>query len=107
MPDDLSLGEIGRRLEWIHNDLKDDINAIAGRLDGKVSTEVFKLEQASQDQRVDGIAARVSALEQAKAQESRQRATDRRLVMTALILPIVVGLVLVSVQVLLNVQGVL
>ena len=106
MPDDLSLGEIGRRLEAMRLDIKDDIRDLAARLDGKVSTDVFKLEQAAQDAAQTAVAKRVTAIEEARASEVRQRATDRRLVLTALILPIVVAFVVLAAQVIISVAGV-
>jgi hypothetical protein len=107
VPDDLSIGELGRRLEAMRLDIKDDIRDLAGRLDGKVSSDVFKLEQAAQDAANAAVETRVTKLEDAKAQEARQRVNDRKLMLTALILPIVVVLVGLGAQVVLKVTGAL
>jgi cytochrome c-type biogenesis protein CcmH/NrfG len=98
-----SSGELARRLEAVHQDLKEDLRDIAGRLDHKVSTEVFKLEQAAQDRAQQALVERVAAIEERhRRQEQRreeerqaaaaQRASDRRLLFTALIAPVLIVL---------------
>lgn len=104
-----SSGELARRLEAVHQDLKEDLRDIAGRLDHKVSTEVFKLEQAAQDERSAQQAVRIAALEEAARREAQrrederqaaaaQRAADRRLLFTALIAPVLIVLFTVWLQ---------
>lgn len=107
MPDDLSLGELGRQLERMHADIREDIRELGLRLDGKVGSDVFKLEQAAQDDKTTAVAQRVASIEEARKEEGRQRANDRKLLLTALILPIVVVLVGLGAQVVLKVTGVL
>ena len=107
MPDDLSLGELGRQLERMHVDIKDDIRELRSSLDGKVSAEVFKLEQAAQDRATAAVDTRVTKMEESRAQEAKQRVNDRKLLLTALILPIVVVLVGLGAQVVLKVTGAL
>jgi len=99
VPDEPTLSEIGRRLEAVHQDLKEDLRDVAGRLDGKVSNEVFKLEQAAQDRAALAVAERVAAIEAARAREAEQREADRReaerrrrddrrLILAALVVPV-------------------
>lgn len=107
MPDDLSIGELGRQLERMHVDIKDDIRELRSSLDGKVSAEVFKLEQTAQDRATTAVETRVTKIEEARKEEARQRVSDRKLVLTALILPIVVVAVGLGAQVVLKVAGVL
>lgn len=59
MPDDLTLGEIARRLEHGLNDLKDDIRLLATRVDSKVEAQVLALQQAAQDERHQVLVVRV------------------------------------------------
>lgn len=104
MADEPTLGEIDRRLEAVHQDLKDDFRELGSRLDSKVSMERYTIEQRARDDAVKLIAERVSTLEDSRqrereqrdrerAEENDRRRTDRRLVFTALIAPIVVVLV--------------
>lgn len=98
MPDEPTLGEVVRRLEAVHQDLKDDFRDVAGRLDSKVSMERYQLEQQAALERERLLVERVRLLEEAKqkeAEEKRQaeqklaerRAADRRLLFSALIAP--------------------
>jgi hypothetical protein len=99
MPDEPTLGEVVRRLEAVHQDLKDDFRDVAGRLDGKVSMERYQLEQQATLERERLVAERVKAIEEARTLEAREkaeaeqraadrRASDRRLIFSALIAPV-------------------
>lgn len=83
-----SIGEVVRRLEDVRADLKDDLAAMARRLDSKVSTDVLALQQQAQDERTAALAARVVAMEESARERDRQRASDRRLILTALVTPL-------------------
>lgn len=104
MADEPTLGEIVRRLEAVHADLKEDVRELGSRLDSKVSMERYMIEQRARDDSHKHLAERVSGLEEGREREREQRdrerqeeadrrRTDRRLVFTALIAPIVVVLV--------------
>ncbi|MFF4791812.1 hypothetical protein ACFY2M_19085 [Streptomyces sp. NPDC001276] len=97
--DDPSNGELARRLEAIHADLKEDFRELAKRLDAKVSVERYEIERRNRDDVHVQILNRITAIEEARAQEQRQadtdrraadeqRRSDRRLVFTALIAPV-------------------
>ena len=99
MPDDPSLGEVARRLEAIHQDLKEDLREYGARLDKKVSVERYELERRTADDVHRQVIERVAAIESARAQEKRdveaerrkredERRADRRLVLTGLIVPV-------------------
>lgn len=109
MPDEPSNGELARRLEAVHQDLKEDLRDNARRLDGKVSVDVFKLEQAAQDRAQQDLAIRTSAIEDGRRREAEQReadrrdaaaqrAADRRLILSALIVPVLLALLTVWLQ---------
>lgn len=99
MPDEPTLGEVVRRLEAVHQDLKDDFRDVAGRLDSKVSMERYQLEQQAWLERERGVTERVRAIEEAREKETRERqeaeqraadrrAADRRLIFSALVAPV-------------------
>ncbi|MEU2924223.1 hypothetical protein ABZ636_04050 [Streptomyces sp. NPDC007251] len=97
--DDPSNGELARRLELIHVDLKEDFRELAKRLDAKVSLERYELERRNRDEVHTTMMERIAAIEQARVEEQRQadaerraaedrRRQDRRLVFAALIAPV-------------------
>lgn len=99
MPDEPTLGEVVRRLEAVHQDLKEDFRDVAGRLDGKVSIERFQYEKDAQLERERLLSERVKAIEAAREKEAEdqraadqraadRRASDRRLIFSALIAPV-------------------
>lgn len=99
MPDEPTLGEVVRRLDAVHTDLKEDFRDVAGRLDKKVSVERFGLERDAQLERERLLGERIKAMEEARAREAREkqeaeakaadrRAADRRLIFSALIAPV-------------------
>lgn len=103
MPDEPTLGEVVRRLEAVHLDLKEDFRDVAGRLDGKVSIERFQYEKDAQLERDRLRDERLKAIEDAREREARekqeaeqkaatQRASDRRLIFSALIAPVLMVL---------------
>ncbi len=112
MPDEPSNGELARRLEAVHQDLKEDFRELAKRLDAKVSLERYELERRNRDEVHVAMMERIQAIEtsrteeQRKAQESRQKAedqrrADRRLIFSALVVPVL----LVLLQVYLTAKG--
>ncbi|MBE4735676.1 hypothetical protein [Streptomyces caniscabiei] len=99
MPDEPTLGEVVRRLEAVHQDLKDDFRDVAGRLDSKVSIERYQYEKEAAAERERLMTERIRAIEDARDREAREkqeaeqkaadrRASDRRLIFSALIAPV-------------------
>ncbi|MFI8301579.1 hypothetical protein ACIGCZ_37355 [Streptomyces nigra] len=99
MPDEPTLGEVVRRLEAVHQDLKEDFRDVAGRLDGKVSIERYQYEKEAGAERERGLTERVREIEAAREKEKEEkqqaeqkladrRAADRRLIFSALIAPV-------------------
>lgn len=101
MPNEPTLGEIARRLEALHADLKEDIRAQGDRLDGKVSADVFELRMAAIERDISTVTARAGEIEQSQRERDRQRTADRRWIVTALVVP----LLLVFLQAYLTAQG--
>lgn len=100
MPDEPTLGEVVRRLEAVHQDLKEDFRDVAGRLDGKVSIERYQYEKEAALERERILAERIRTIEDARDKEAREkqeaetkladrRASDRRLIFSALIAPVI------------------
>jgi ferric-dicitrate binding protein FerR (iron transport regulator) len=99
--DEPSNGELARRLEAIHADLKEDFRELAKRLDAKVSVERYELERRAADDVHRQVLERVTAIETARDREKQQqeqarqraedrRRADRRLAFTALIAPVLI-----------------
>ena len=112
MADEPTLGEVARRLEAIHADLKEDLREAGARLEQKVSVERYELERRTADDVHRQLLERVTAIETAREQEKRdadqerrrgedQRRADRRLIFSALIVPVL----LVLLQVYLSTRG--
>lgn len=110
--DDPSNGELARRLEAVHQDLKEDFREIAKRLDAKVSLERYELERRNRDEVHVQMMERIAAIETERRQEKLdaeaerrkawdQRRADRRLVLSGLIVPVL----LVLLQVYLSARG--
>lgn len=112
MADEPTLGEVARRLEAIHADLKEDLREYGARLDKKVSVERYELERRTADEVHRQLIERVAAIEAERLQEIRddelarrkvedQRRADRRLILTGLIVPVLIVLL----QVYLSARG--
>lgn len=106
MPDEPTLGELVRRLDAVHQDLKEDFRELGSRLDSKVSMERYQLEQQARDDALKLLLERVKGIEEARESEARlrreeaqhladRRASDRRLIFTALIAPVLLLLLTV------------
>jgi hypothetical protein len=99
MGDEPTNGELARRLDAGFVDLKEDMRALTARLDSKVDVGMLELQQQAQDDRHRLVEARVTAIESERAREAERRdqekrelenrrAGDKRLILTALIVPL-------------------
>jgi len=82
MPDEPTLGEIGRRLDDRITDVRDDIAQLGRRIDGKVAQDVYQVQY-------DALVGRVTALEKLREQDAARVAATRRWLIGAVIVPIV------------------
>lgn len=100
MADEVTLGEVMRRLDDVRLDLKEDIRQLRQMLDTKVSMERYQLEQLARDETFRQILERIKSIEDAREREiqrrrdeeqkaAESRASDRRLVFSALIAPVI------------------
>ena len=88
MADDLTLGELGRRLEAGLSDIKDDVHQLGSRLDGKVSADVLRLEQAAQDERHKVLAEAVARMRAESEAAAKRLQETRRWLVGALVVPV-------------------
>jgi hypothetical protein len=86
--DDPTLGEVARRLEAVRLDLKDDVRELAARIDGRVSMERYQPDSAARDRELIALVERIKALEEAAREKEKLHAMDRRLIFSALIVPV-------------------
>lgn len=98
MADEPTTSELMRRLEDVRTDLKEDLQQLAARLDGKVSADMLALQQQAQDDRAAALATRIAAIEDGHRKAAEQRASDRRLILTALVVPVLIALLTVWLQ---------
>lgn len=90
MADEPTLGEVVRRLEAIHADLKEDLREYGARLDKKVSVERYDIERRGADEVHRQVVERIAGIEQERRKAEDQRRADRRLAFTALIAPVLI-----------------
>lgn len=101
MPDDPTLGELARRLEDRLGDARDDIRGLNNRIDSRVSMERYQIERQQADDAYKLLLERVKGIEEARKEQEKQRAVDRRLIFSALVVPVL----LVLLQVYLATRG--
>ena len=82
MADEPTLGEVVRRFEDRFTDLRDDIQQLGRRIDGKVSQDLYDL-------RHETLMARVKALEDIRVKDAERLAATRRWLIGAVIVPLV------------------
>jgi hypothetical protein len=82
MPDEPTLGELGRRLDDRITDVRDDIAQLGRRIDDKVDTRIFQIQY-------DALTARVTAIETTRLQDAARIAVTRRWLIGVVIVPLV------------------
>lgn len=99
MPDEVTPGELARRIEDVRRDCKEDTQELRLMIASKVSMERYQLEQLAREEAHRQLADRIRGIEDAREREQQQRredaqrladrrAVDRRLILTAIIAPI-------------------
>lgn len=101
MPDEPTLGELARRLEDRLGDVRDDIRVLGDRIDSRVSMERYQIERQQSDDAYKLLLERVKGIEEARKEQERARAADRRLILSGLVVPVLVILL----QVYLSTRG--
>jgi hypothetical protein len=88
VPEDLTIGELGRRLDAAFADLKDDLRALTTRLDGKVDVQLLRLEQQAQDERHKALAEQVAAMRQDREADAKRLQDTRRWLLGVVVVPL-------------------
>jgi predicted nucleic acid-binding Zn-ribbon protein len=103
VPDELSVGELGRTVDALREEIRQMGQGINARLDKVVSTEVYTLQSAYTDQRItslgqelqkakDANEALENAFEQYQKDERDRRERERQARLYQLIVPVLLGL---------------
>lgn len=103
MPDELSVGELGRAVSALRQEIQAMGQGINARLDKVVSTEVYSLQSAYTDQRITQLSQELQKVsdaretlenqfEQYQIQERDRRERERQARLYQLIVPILIAL---------------
>ncbi|WP_255951536.1 hypothetical protein [Streptomyces odontomachi] len=98
MSDEPTLGELARRFEDRLADVREDIQNLGLRLDSRVSLERYQLEREAMGKEVATLTERVKGLEETAREKERLRQADRRLIFSALIVPVLMVLLTVYLE---------
>jgi len=93
MADEPSLGELGRLIQALRGDIRDDMAQINARLDRMVSTDVYTVEKAGLVKEIADLAKDVEALATQRSQDAERVTQPRRWMVASVIIPLV-GIVL-------------
>jgi hypothetical protein len=104
MADEPSLGELGRLIQALRADVRDDMAQINVRLDRLVSADVYAVEKAAMakditdlTKSVEQLAAKeerdVAALQEQRSQDVERLTQTRRFILASVIIPIL-GLII-------------
>lgn len=93
MPDEPSLGELGRLIQLLRGDIRDDMAQINARLDRMVSTDVYTVEKAGLSKEISDLAKAVETMQTQRTQDADRVTQTRRWMVASVIIP-VLGLVL-------------
>lgn len=110
MPEELSVGELGRSVAALRVDIQAMAQGINARLDKVVSTEVYSLQSAYTDQRitqlsqdlqktVDAREALEHAFEQYQLAERDRRERERQARLYQMIVPVLMGLLAAAISI--------
>ncbi|WP_318202978.1 hypothetical protein [Streptomyces sp. SCL15-4] len=110
MPDELSVGELGRTVDALREEIRAMGQGINARLDKVVSTEVYTLQSAYTDQRITALGQDVqkvadardaleNAFEQYQRDERDRRERERQARLYQMVLPVIMGLLSAAIAV--------
>ncbi|WP_330479871.1 hypothetical protein OG301_39360 (plasmid) [Streptomyces platensis] len=93
MADEPSLGELGRLIQALRGDIRDDMAQINARLDRMVSNDVYTVEKAGLVKEIGDLAKDVETLATQRSQDAERVTQTRRWMVASVIIPLV-GIVL-------------
>lgn len=110
MPDELSVGELGRTVNALRQEIQAMGQGINSRLDKVVSTEVYALQSAYTDQRINALGQELqkerdantsleNAFEQYQRDERDRRERERQARMYQLTVPVLLALLSAAIAV--------
>lgn len=98
MADEPSNGELGRLIQALRGDIRDDMAQINARLDRMVSLDVYAVEKAGLAKDIAEVAKAVEGLQTQRERDTERVTQTRRWMIASVIIPIV-GIVLPLVMV--------
>ncbi|GAA0554748.1 hypothetical protein ACFV27_37415 [Streptomyces antimycoticus] len=93
MADEPSNGELGRLIQALRGDIRDDMAGINARLDRMVSLDVYAVEKAGVAKDIAELAKAVEGLQALRAQDAERVTQTRRWLVASVIIPLL-GIVL-------------
>jgi hypothetical protein len=88
-----SLGELGRLIQLLRSDIRDDMAQINGRLDRMVSTDVYGVEKAGLERDIAEVKRELANVQAQRLQDVERVTQTRRWMFASVVIPIL-GLVL-------------
>ncbi|MDX3232902.1 hypothetical protein [Streptomyces sp. ME19-01-6] len=88
-----SLGELGRLIELMRGDIRDDMAGLNARLDRMVSLDVYAVEKAGVAKDIAKLTKAVEGLQALRAQDAERVTQTRRWMVASVIIPLI-GIVL-------------
>lgn len=105
MADELSLGALHQRLADVRDDMRERHADLGKRIDGTVPLPLFQAHTAEARREHDELAKDIADLKAAIEADQRQRAQDRRMILTALFTSILAPIALLFIQSYMNSRG--
>ena len=93
MADEPSLGELGRLIQLMRGDIRDDMAQINSRLDRMVSTDVYGVEKAALEREIADLKKDVESVQAQRVADGDRVTQTRRWLFASVIVP-VLGLIL-------------
>lgn len=98
MADEPSNGELGRLIQALRGDIRDDMAQINARLDRMVSLDVYAVEKAGLSKDIAEVAKAVEGLQALRERDAERVTQTRRWMVASVIIPLL-GIVLPLVMV--------
>ncbi|MEU6925470.1 hypothetical protein [Streptomyces sp. NPDC046631] len=93
MDDGPSLGELGRLIQLMRGDIRDDMAQINSRLDRMVSTDVYGVEKAALEREIAEVKKDVESVQAQRNADAERVTQTRRWMFASVVIP-VLGLII-------------
>ena len=93
MADEPSLGELGRLIQLMRGDIRDDMAQTNSRLDPMVSSDVYTVERAALEREIADLKKDVESVQAQRVADGERVTQTRRWLFASVIVP-VIGLIL-------------